>query len=77
MRIGELLREDGSIEYNTTGVFATGVVQTDEYICAGNGREVWNPRFTYHGYRYLELSGMAAEPELDWIKTICCTYGCQ
>lgn len=70
MRMGELLREDGSIEYNTTGVFATGVVQTDEYICAGNGREVWNPRFTYHGYRYLELSGMAAEPELDWIKTI-------
>lgn len=70
MRMGELLREDGLIEYNTTGVFATGVVQTDEYICAGNGREVWNPRFTYHGYRYLELSGMAAEPELDWIKTI-------
>ncbi|MCM0718980.1 glycoside hydrolase family 78 protein [Parabacteroides sp. W1-Q-101] len=70
MRMGELLREDGSIEYNTTGVFATGVVQTDEYICAGNGREVWNSRFTYHGYRYLELSGMAAEPELDWIKTI-------
>ncbi|MFR8358668.1 MAG: family 78 glycoside hydrolase catalytic domain [Parabacteroides sp.] len=34
MRMGELLREDGSIEYNTTGVFATGVVQTDEYICA-------------------------------------------
>lgn len=70
MRMGELLREYGSIEYNTTGVFATGVVQTDEYICAGNGREVWNPRFTYHGYRYLELSGLAAEPELDWIKTI-------
>ncbi|MBC8618634.1 family 78 glycoside hydrolase catalytic domain [Parabacteroides faecis] len=70
MRMGELLREDGSVEYNTTGVFATGVVQTDEYICAGNGQEVWNPRFTYHGYRYLELSGMVTEPELDWIKTI-------
>lgn len=70
MRMGELLCENGSVEYNTTGVFATGVVQTDEYICAGNGQEVWNPRFTYHGYRYLELSGMTTEPELDWIKTI-------
>lgn len=70
MRMGELLHEDGSIEYNTTGVVATGVVQTDEYICAGNGLEVWNPRFTYHGYRYLELSGMTTEPELDWIKMI-------
>lgn len=70
MRMGEIVREDGSIEYNTTGVFATGVAQTDEYVCAGTGKEIWTPRFTYHGYRYLELSGAATEPQLDWIKTI-------
>lgn len=70
MRMGEILKEDGSVEYNTTGVFATNVVQTDEYICRGNGKEVWNPRFTYHGYRYLELSGSVIDPELDWVKTL-------
>lgn len=69
MRMGEILHDDKSINYATTGVFATQVVQTNEYICAGNGPETWTPRFTYHGYRYLELSGMATKPELSWIKT--------
>ena len=42
MRMGEILNEDGSIDFSTTGVFATGVIQTDEYICAGDGVETWN-----------------------------------
>lgn len=70
MRMGETLKDDRSIEYNTTGVGATGVVQTDEYICKGDGTETWTPRFTYHGYRYLELSGAATQPELSWIKSV-------
>lgn len=70
MRMGEILNEDGSIDFSTTGVFATGVIQTDEYICAGDGVETWNPRFSYHGYRYLELSGLKSEPNLDCVKTI-------
>ena len=68
--MGEILNEDGSIDFSTTGVFATGVIQTDEYICAGDGVETWNPRFSYHGYRYLELSGLKSEPNLDCVKTI-------
>lgn len=70
MRMGEILRKDGSIEYNTTGTLATGVVQTAEYVCAGSGKEIWMPRFSYAGYRYLELSGMTSKPEPNWIKTI-------
>ena len=65
MRMGETLAADKSIEYNTTGVAATGVVQTDEYVCTGKGKEKWTPRFTYHGFRYLELSGAATQPEKD------------
>ena len=71
--MGEILNEDGSIDFSTTGVFATGVIQTDEYICAGDGVETWNPRFSYHGYRYLELSGLKSEPNLDCVKTIVTT----
>ncbi|MDR1743041.1 MAG: glycoside hydrolase family 78 protein [Dysgonamonadaceae bacterium] len=70
MRMGEALKADSSVNFGTTGVFATGVVQTDEYICAGTGIETWNPRFTYHGFRYLELSGAASEPQLNWISLI-------
>lgn len=70
MRMGEYLNDDGTINYGTTGVFATGVIQTDEYICSGKGMETWTPRFTYHGFRYLELSGMADAPDKSWIKAV-------
>ena len=36
---------------------------TDQYICAG-GEEVYQPRFTFHGYRYLEISGVTEAPAL-------------
>ncbi len=70
MCMGEYLNDDKTINYGTTGVFATGVVQTDEYICNGAGKETWTPRFTYHGFRYLELSGMATPPDKSWIKAV-------
>lgn len=30
---------------------------TDTYVLAGNGVETWEPRFTFHGFRYAEISG--------------------
>ncbi|MGH8024319.1 MAG: family 78 glycoside hydrolase catalytic domain, partial [Limisphaerales bacterium] len=32
---------------------------TDVYICKGMGREIWEPRFTFHGFQFVELSGLA------------------
>lgn len=29
----------------------------DEYILKGDGVEIWEPRFVYHGFAYFELSG--------------------
>jgi len=39
---------------------------TDFYILRGdpNG-EIWTPHFTYHGFQYVELSGLATAPDLD------------
>jgi alpha-L-rhamnosidase len=32
---------------------------TDTYICKGDAKdESWTPRFTYHGFRYAEISGL-------------------
>ena len=70
MQMGELLDSARTIDYSTTGPAATGVIQTDEYICAGKGKERWTPRFTYHGFRYLELSGVTSQPDPSWIKVI-------
>jgi alpha-L-rhamnosidase len=30
---------------------------TDTYILSGRGREMWEPRFTFHGFRYVEIDG--------------------
>ncbi len=30
---------------------------TDEYICRGGGAATWEPRFTFHGFRYAEIDG--------------------
>jgi alpha-L-rhamnosidase len=30
---------------------------TDRYTLAGDGEEVWEPRFTFHGFRYAEVEG--------------------
>ncbi|SHN44944.1 family 78 glycoside hydrolase catalytic domain [Cryptosporangium aurantiacum] len=31
--------------------------QTDTYVLAGDGTEVWEPRFTLHGFRYVQVDG--------------------
>ncbi|WP_141576598.1 alpha-L-rhamnosidase [Actinomadura sp. WMMA1423] len=34
---------------------------TDRYILRGDGPEVWEPRFTFHGFRYVEVDGYPGE----------------
>ena len=43
--------------------------QTDRYICAGNGEETYNPRFTYHGFQYIEI-------KIDGVGEILNVKGC-
>ncbi|OGV56591.1 MAG: hypothetical protein A2X45_15325 [Lentisphaerae bacterium GWF2_50_93] len=33
----------------------SGEFQTDKYILKGGDSEIWQPRFTYHGFRYIEV----------------------
>ncbi len=44
---------------------------TDTYILRGdpNG-ETWTPRFTYHGFQYVELTGLPGRPDKDAIAGI-------
>ena len=65
LRFAETIFEDGMIDPASTGVYATGVVQTDKYTFRGQGVETWEPRFTYHGFQYVELTGYDREPTLD------------
>jgi alpha-L-rhamnosidase len=37
--------------------------QTDVYILKGEGTEIWEPRFTLHGFRYVEIRALGATTE--------------
>jgi len=43
----------------------SGANQTDTYILKGEGVEVWEPRFTLHGFRYVEVTGFPSIPTLE------------
>ena len=42
--------------------------QEDIYIANGNGRQTWTPRFTFHGFRYVEITGWPGRPTLNDIE---------
>jgi alpha-L-rhamnosidase len=64
MTFAETLAPDGGrIDTLSTGVPATGVEQRDTYVCRGGREEIWEPRFTWHGFRYAELTVEGGLPE--------------
>ncbi|WP_112247673.1 family 78 glycoside hydrolase catalytic domain [Kribbella monticola] len=57
---GETLLPDGTVSAVNRHVEG-GRFQLDEYVAAGNGVEEWEPRFSYKGFRYVQVEGAAAE----------------
>jgi len=54
LRFGEILSPDGSLYTDNL----REARQTDHYILRGDPRgETWESRFTFHGFRYVELRG--------------------
>jgi len=53
LRFGEMLSPNGTL-YTTNLRSARA---TDTYILSGHGVETWEPHFTFHGFRYVEVTG--------------------
>ena len=69
MRYSEALGDGGDIDQSRIGGFVrSGDCQTDRYICRGDAQETWEPRFTYHGFRYVQVEGLPSPPALDHIR---------
>ena len=58
LRFAETLLPDGTI--NTAP--NENARAMDVYVLRGGGPETWEPRFTYHGFRYVELTGFPGVP---------------
>ncbi|MBL9138537.1 MAG: family 78 glycoside hydrolase catalytic domain [Verrucomicrobiales bacterium] len=64
IRHGEMLHSDGRLMVENL----RRARATDTYILRGDPRgETWQPSFTYHGFRYVELTGLTSRPDLDTI----------
>ena len=63
LRFAERLNPDGTIyTINLRSARAT-----DTYICKGQGTETWQPRFTFHGFQYIEVTGLSSKPSKDTV----------
>jgi len=69
LRFAEVLNQDGTMYVENLRTAKA----TDHFILAGNGGESgesYQPQFTYHGFRYIEVTGVDAKPALDAVKAV-------
>jgi alpha-L-rhamnosidase len=66
LRFAERLNPDGTI-YTTN---LREAQCTDLYTCAGKGEETWSPRFTFHGFQYVEITGLKSAPTPETVTGI-------
>ena len=64
LRHSETLKPDGSLYMANL----RGAQVTDAYTLRGGGKEIWEPRFTSHGFRYVEMTGFPGKPTLDSLE---------
>ena len=60
VRLGEVLNPDGTLYTENLRTAKA----TDHFILAGQGIETLAPHFTFHGFRYIEITGLKDAPVL-------------
>jgi alpha-L-rhamnosidase len=66
LRFAEILNPNGTLK---TDPLRTARA-TDEYILSGKGTEIWEPRFTYHGFQFVEVTGFPGRPSREAIQGV-------
>ena len=61
LRFAEMLNPDGTIYTENL----RSARATDTYVCKGSGLEEYEPSFTFHGFRYVEVTGYPGRPGMD------------
>ena len=72
LRHAETLKPDGTLYLDNI----RGAKVTDTYTLKGRGAEVYEPRFTYHGFRFVEVTGYPGQADAcrrskaEWCTTM-------
>ena len=62
----EKLQADGTLDVASTGA-GPGKTIAYRYSLAGGAPESWRPQFTYNGFRYLQVDGLAHAPAKETV----------
>lgn len=75
IRYGERQAADGRVDMKPIDVhfrhpasfqvLPGGGIQVDRFVCDGSKRQVYEPRFTYNGFQYVEISGLREAPTAE------------
>ena len=66
VRHAEMITPDGDLDMKNLW----GTSQEEDYILDGHGSHVFEPHFTYHGFRYVELSGLPGKLKPDTLVAV-------
>jgi alpha-L-rhamnosidase len=64
LRFAEILKPDGTIYTENL----RNAEATDVYVLKGGGEETFRPHFTFHGFRYIAVTGAPSKPALDTLS---------
>ncbi len=77
VKYGEKVKADGTLSLDGTDahfrypasfrVLPGGWFQTDRFVCDGSVEQVYEPRFTYNGFQYVEISGLKEVPTANTV----------
>ena len=66
LKYAELVGEDGDLHLGTN----REAPASDSYLLKGEGIEAYQPRFTYHGFRYVHVSGFPGTPFIESVRAV-------
>lgn len=74
LQFGEYIGPDGKPDISNIQFLPEGFAQRDIYVLKGEGEEIFEPQFTYHGYRYCVVFGITEEQATpDLLTCIVCS----
>lgn len=69
LQFGEYICDDGNPDISNIDFYPDGYAQRDIYILKGEGEEIFEPVFTYHGFRYCVVFGITEEEAVPSLLT--------
>jgi alpha-L-rhamnosidase len=66
LRFGEVVKPNGELYTDNLRTAEA----TDTYVLSGQGTEVFEPHFTFHGFRYVEVTGYPGTPSRDALEGV-------